>query len=70
MPLEFNIDNATLSELQDLRDFINCHWDYTLTVKQHVMDDLTRRIRDKNLAELMKPIVEDFIRERGGTNCE
>lgn len=54
----------SIVKLYDLRDYINCSDDYDLTIKQQLMDDITSEIRLRNLEELMKPIVKDFIKEQ------
>ena len=58
------LTEGTIEQLYDLRDYINCSNEFDLDTKQQLMDTLTDRIRFLNLAEKMKPLVEEFIQER------
>ena len=55
------------SDLYDLRDYINCNryvWELTPDQAQEVMDMITKEMANKQLMELWKPIVKEFIELR------
>ncbi len=52
------------SDLYDLRDYINCNWtewELTPDQAQEIMDIITKEMANKQLTELWKPIVKEFI---------
>lgn len=58
------------SDLYDLRDYINCNcnwteWELTPDQAQEIMDIITKEMANKQLTELWKPIVKEFIELKG-----
>ena len=59
------IQQLDRSDLYALRDYINCNWEQnglTIDEAQYVMDLITKEIQDKQMVELMKPMVKEFIK--------
>ncbi|AUR84866.1 hypothetical protein NVP1063O_199 [Vibrio phage 1.063.O._10N.261.45.C7] len=55
---------ATEQQLRDLRDYIRKSDKYSGELKEYIIEDISDEIRKRNLEELMKPLVAEFIKER------
>lgn len=61
---DLGIHNLCVSDLYDLRDMVICSDENEISL-QVLSDEITRLILDRQVEELMLPIVKQFMEERG-----